>query len=290
MPSRLPALVLAVPFVLPAAVRTPPAAPAQAAPALAAPAPDDAEDVVAAYHAAAAAGDSDALVALWRAHPGDVLATIDADLEQSLALRESAEHPDQADEAAIAALEKRAVFGARAATAATGHPIFVDYATAFTSWDGAQQARFRHGQGAFGSAMAALKSGDAAAAADAARRCLELAEPLGDWWGTAMGHTVLGRAQLAAGDAGAALLSHARARQIHHDLGLAGSEYGNLAGMIEAGEALGATARVVAWLRAAVALGGSLGDEAGVVRWTERLEALAGGAGASSATGAPAAR
>jgi hypothetical protein len=227
-----------------------------------------ADEVTDAYQAAAAAGEHDALVTLWREHANRVLITIDADLEQSLSLREQSETPD---EAGIASLHARALFGARAATEASGHPIFLDYATAFTSWDEEQRKQFRAGQGAYRRASAATKGGDAEAAEQAARLCLELAEPLGDWWGTAMGHAALGRAQTMQGDARAALVSFARARLINHDLGLEGAEYGNSLAMLDACEALGATARGRVVLSAAITLGESLGDEDGVAALRVRL-------------------
>jgi hypothetical protein len=271
MPARPHALVLVllVPLVLPAAMVPPPAPPdvAAAAPA----AGVVADEVTDAYHAAAAAEDLDALVTLWRSNRSAVLITIDADLEQSLSLQDASGAPD---EAAIAALHARALFGARAATEATGHPIFLDYATAFTSWNAEQRKQFREGQGAFRRASAAAKAGDLAAAEQAARQCIELAEPLGDWWGTAMGHTALGRAQLGQGEAGAALVSLSRARMIHHDLGLDGPEYGNLLGLIDVCEALGAQARGREAFRAAIALGRALGDDDGVAQLERRLAAL----------------
>ncbi|MHC5211864.1 MAG: hypothetical protein ACYTG2_14180 [Planctomycetota bacterium] len=244
---------------------------AAVAPGAAPPAALQDDELTAAYRAAAAGGDHDALVELWRANANRVLVTIDADLEQSLSLRESSEAPD---EAAIAALHERALFGARAATAATGHPIFLDYATAFTSWDAEQQKQFRAGQGAYRRASGAGKAGDHESAAQAARQCLELAEPLGDWWGTAMGHTALGRAQLGQGDAQGALVSFSRARMIHHDLGLQGSEYGNTLALIDVCEALGANPRGREMLLAAISLGQALGDDDGVVELQQRLTAL----------------
>jgi hypothetical protein len=263
MPTRL--LLVPVLLVLLAAVAP------RSAPVAAQGADQGADELAEAYHAAAAAGDHDALVVLWRAQPGQVLVTIDADLEQSLSLRETPEPPD---EALTAARHARALVGARAATVASGHPIFVHYVTAFTSWNAEQRKQFRAGQAAFRRAAAAIKAGDMEAAAQAAAQCLELAEPLGDWWGTAMGHTALGRARLAAGDGQAALLSLSRARMLHHDLGLNGPEYSNLVAIADACEALGASARERQALREAIALGQALGDDDGVTRLQARLAAL----------------
>ncbi len=225
------------------------------------------ESIEARYHAAAAAGDEAALVALWRAHPDAVLGTIDADLEGSLALREEAEAAGQpADESAIAPLHARALFGARAAQLATGHPIFVDYVASFVGWDAEQRRSFRAGQAAFGEARAALKDGRHEEALAAGRRCSERAAALGDWWGTAMGLTAQGQALAGLGRHEEAVVALSKARILHHDLGLTGSEYGNLLGLVAALEQVGSAARLAAAATQAIELGTALGDEAGVAR------------------------
>jgi hypothetical protein len=68
-----------------------------------------------------------------------------------------------------------------------------------------------------------------------------------------------------------ALVALGRARALHHDLGLSGSEYGNLQGMVAALQALGQAARLAEIARQAADLGRSLGDAEGAAK----LEALA---------------
>lgn len=233
---------------------------------------DRGAEVTARYHEAAAEDDAASLVALWKEHPDLVLVTIDADLEGALSLRESEETPD---EEAISALHRRALFGARAADEATGHPILWDYVSSFVGWDGDEQKRFRAGQAAFGRARRAAAEGDHAAAAEAGLECVELAEPLGDWWGTAMGHSAHGRARLALGEHEAALVSLSRARMIYRDLGLFGSELSNLRGMIEALVALERFERARAALTQALALAASLGDDAARAELSDQLTRVA---------------
>jgi hypothetical protein len=184
------------------------------------------EDLVVAYRAACEAGDAEALAALWQAQPGRVLVTIDADLEASLSVWEA--DPDAPDEAAIDALLQRARFGAEVASSALGEPIFLDYATSFAGWNAEQKRQFRAGQAAYGESRRAGATGDLEAALAKARECLECAEPLGDWWGTAMG--LLAQAQALSGleRHEEALLSASRARLIYHQLGLTSSEIGAL--------------------------------------------------------------
>jgi len=244
---------------LPAAIVPP--EPAALAPAVAAAVRQDREaEVAASYKKLADAQDEAALAAVWREHPDLVLVTIDQDLEGSLSLREKSATPD---EAAIAAMHARALFGARAAVAAGLHPILADYAASFAGWDADQQKQFRAGQQAFGKSRAAAKAGKHEDALAAANECAALAEPLGDAWGTAMGFSAAGQALAALGRHEEALVALGRARTLHHDLGLSGSEYGNLKEMVKAAQSLGRAARVAELARQGAALGRALGDEQG---------------------------
>ncbi len=234
---------------------------------------DRGAEVAQRYQQAAAEEDHAGLVELWKANPGLILVTIDADLEGSLKLRESSPEPD---EDAIAALHARALAGARAAAEATGHPILLDYASAFVGWDREQQRRFRAGQAAFGRARGAAKAGDQEAAAAAGLECAELAEPLGDWWGTAMGHSAHGQALLALGRFDEALVALSRARMIYHDLGLVGSEYGNARGVVTALRELGRTERCRAAALASIELARAVGDEQGLAELEGLVQELPG--------------
>lgn len=217
-------------------------------------------EIAAKYHELAAKEDHAGLVALWKENPGAILYTIDADLEGSLAEVEKSEAPDREK---IAMLHARALFGAQAAEEATGRPIFVEYASSFVGWTREQQKSFREGQQAHGEARKALRAGEHDAAARSARRCAELAEPLGDWWGTAMGCSAEGMAHQAAGKHEAALVPLTRARMIYHDLGLTGSEYQNLRALVDSLVALERKVRARHSARQALALATALGDKDG---------------------------
>lgn len=219
--------------------------------------------------------DRTAVLALWRAHPGDVLGTIDADLEGSLRLREkAAEKSVEPDLKAIAALHTRALWGAHLAAEASGHPLIVDYASSFVGWNAEQQKQFRDGQKAYGRATKALAAGDAKAALEAGLECLQLTGPLGDWWGSAMGCDAIAAAQANLGNHEKALESAAFGRTICHDLGLVGDEYGALQRMLDACRALERTERAKAACDSALALAKQLGDDEGVKRLTETRAAL----------------
>ena len=224
------------------------------------------------YHELAAKGDRAQLVEAWRADPGAVLPTIDADLEGSLALCEQARAAGkQPDAAAVAAMRARARFGAEAADEAFGTALFTDYAVAFASWNDAQAASFRAGQAAFGRARAAAKAGDHAEALKAAAECEELARPLGDWWGAAMGAGARGQALLKLGRNDQAVAALSEAALLNHDLRLLGTEYGAVRALAEALSAAKQPERERRALERACALAEELGDQKGLAELRAKL-------------------
>ncbi len=193
---------------------------------------DPMAELTALYHAAFESGETEALAAGFAQHSGLALLVIDADLEGSLALREenlSAENEAQALERIA-----RAEFGAAVASRALHEPIFSDYAVSFGGWSEVQRLNFRAGQKAFGEARGALREGDLERAHERANRSLELAEPLGDWWGTAMALGARADALIAAEEHTEALIAASRARLLHHQLGLESSQLGDLLRMADA--------------------------------------------------------
>lgn len=228
----------------------------------------DTDPVTARYHECAANSDRAGLVELWKGNPASILYTIDADLEGSLKLVEASETPDAEK---IASLQKRALFGASCAEEATGHPILVEYATSFVGWTREQQKDFRKGQAAYGAARGAMKKGEFEAAAKHGRECSKLAEPLGDWWGTAMGFAAEGAALAAAEKHDAALTPLSRARLIYHDLGLVANEYTCLRGLVSSLRTLDRNPRALHATRQALALAKTLGHEEGVAEYEALL-------------------
>ena len=149
------------------------------------------------YEALSAAGDQAGLVALWTEIPDAAVQVIDRDLEGSLALWEE---EGEAKRSEIDALIARALRGAQAATEATGRRRILDYVTSFAGWNTEQKATFRAGQRACGEGRRALAADDHPAALERGRACRTFAEPLGDWWGTAMGLHLEGSALVASSD------------------------------------------------------------------------------------------
>ncbi|MBL8858963.1 MAG: hypothetical protein JNL28_10690 [Planctomycetes bacterium] len=207
--------------------------------------------------------DRAACLALWRANPSAVLGTIDADLEGSLKVREKSAYPDLRK---ITEMLDRAMWGAEIAAEAGGHPMILDYASSFVGWNDAERKQFRAGQAAFGRAQKALDAKAADQALAAGNECLQLARPLGDWWGTAMGFDAIAAAQAALGAHDKALEAASVARTIYHDLGLQGDEYIALQTMTTMCQKLGRTARAKVACDAALVLAKKFKDDDGQKR------------------------
>ena len=229
---------------------------------------------VVAYHEACADGNVERLADHWRSAPGRVLVTIDADLEGSLALREevrgaeATEEQRSAVESQVSELHGRALFAARVAAEALDRPLILDYAASFCGWDEDQRGAFRAGQQKYREASRALGSGELEAALAAALECVELAEPLGDAWGTAMGLSLAARLQAEDGRHEQALVLAGRARLLHRGLGLRGGELQDLHTIAASSLALDRRARALAAAR----LGVSMSEDD--PRWTEAFSTI----------------
>ena len=201
---------------------------------------------------------------LWHKERGAILPIIDADLEGSLKVREDAAGRALTadEEKSIQEMHARALWGANQAATA-GHPFVLDYASSFVGWDEEQRSSFRAGQRAYAEARGALKKGDHAAARTAAKRCRELAAPLGDWWGAQMGWEAEARALEVAGNQEEALAAWSRVRMFATTISLVGDEYEATSKVAELAAGLGRTERARAAAQAAIALATELGDEAG---------------------------
>lgn len=221
-------------------------------------------DARARYVELASKKDAAGCLDLWRKERGSILPVIDADLEGSLKVREDAAGRALTadEEKKIADMHARALWGAAQASAA-GHPFVLDYAASFVGWDEEQRSSFRAGQRAYSEARGALKKGDHAAALVAAKRCRELAAPLGDWWGAQMGWEAEARALEASGEHESALAAWSRVRMVATTISLVGDEYEATSKVAELSAELGRTERARAAAQAAIALAKELGDADG---------------------------
>jgi hypothetical protein len=226
------------------------------------------------YEALSAAGDHAGLVALWTELPDAAVQVIDRDLEGSLALWEE---EGEAKRAEIEALILRAIGGAQAATEATGRRRILDYVTSFAGWNTEQKATFRAGQEACGEGRRALADGDATAALERGRACRSFAEPLGDWWGTAMGLHVEGSALAASDDDEGAANALARGRLIYRELGLTSSALRIEAELVPILIRLGRGPRAEAMIRDGIGTAERLGLDELAARFRELEAERSGG-------------
>ncbi len=240
-------------------------------PLILAPRPCAEQDLRVKFEALDEKHDQAAIVQLWRDNPAEALGVIDSYLEGSLSKLEA----DRATPAAtIAAMEARGLRGARAADEAFGTAIFADYAASFGSWNGEEQTRFRRGQELFGVASKALRAKNYADALAKATESLELARPLGDWWGSAMALGVMGQAHLQLGHKLEALDCAGQAHLIDHDLRLVQAEYTSLDVIVRSATALGRVERALVAAEAGLALARQLGEEAGAAAYEKALADL----------------
>ncbi len=211
-----------------------------------------------------AAGDRAGIIALFREHPEQVIPVLDRDLEGSLALWEK-EGEAKRDE--IDKLIARALRGADAAVEATGRRRVLDYVTSFAGWSDGEKKRFRSGQAAFGASRGHLRAEELEMALEKGRECRELAEPLGDWWGTAMGLQAEAAALRSLGLKEEAVTAFARSRLIYRELGLTGSALRLEAELAELCLELGRKPRAKALITDGLRTAEALGDERSLTRF-----------------------
>ena len=232
------------------------------------------------------AGDVDAIAKLWKQNEGKTLLVIDSYLEGALKVIETTKEDAKPDLAKVAQMHKRALIGAAAADKAFDRTMFSDYTSSFVGWTRDQQKQFRAGQRAFGDARKAAKAGEHEKAREAGQRCIDLAAPLGDWWGFAMGLSARGAAEQQLGEDEKALASLSSARQIHTTLGLRSSAYRNAQAMVKLLVKLKRLPRATAVIENALSMARELSDKPGEVALLTQRAAVEEASGHSEAAAA----
>lgn len=211
------------------------------------------------------------IVELWKKTPFETLPTIDSYLEGSLKLVEASEAPDQD---AIVGMHAKAMGGARAADEAFGSVVFSEYASSFIGWTREQQKQFRLGQKAYGDARAAQQADRFEDALAAGQDCVTKAQPLGDWWGTAMGYSAIGAAQKGLGNVEKALTAFTSSRAIYHDLRLGGAELNCTVEMVALLKQRGSMERAKVTCQQGIALAERLGNTSAKAQLSQTLASL----------------
>ena len=227
-----------------------------------------AQNTKAAFEKMAANNAGSEIIELWKKSPFETLPTIDSYLEGSLKLVETSATPDQN---AINSMHATALTGARAADEAFGSIIFSEYASSFIGWNRDQQKQFRLGQKAHSDARTALQGKQFKAALTAGQDCLAKAQPLGDWWGTAMGYAAIGAAHKGLGSAEKSLTAFTSSRAIYHDLRLGRAELSCTLEMVTLLKQQGNAVRGKVTCSQGIALAERLGDSVAKAKLTETL-------------------
>ena len=214
---------------------------------------------------------SSEIVQLWKQSPFETLQTIDGYLEGSLKLVETSDTPDQKE---IESMHAKALAGAIAADKAFDSVIFSEYASSFIGWNREQQKQFRLGQSAYSNAKVAIKATRFEEALAAGQDCVAKAQPLGDWWGTAMGYSAIGSAHKGLGNREKALTALTSSRAIYHDLRLGQAELDCTLEMADLLKQAGTTARAKVTCTQGIALAEKLGNSAAKAKLTETLSSL----------------
>ncbi len=180
-------------------------------------APLSGKELKARFETLDSADKHDDVVKLFRDNPNGVMFLIDSYLEGSLGLFEKEGNAKAAD---IKAMHERALRGAKAASQAFMSPDIYDYTSSFVGWSDDQKKQFRVGQRECRASSNAFKEKKYDEAVTHAQAGLDAAWPLGDWWGTAMAMSALGRAHGGLGKHEEALKSISTARILYHGLAL----------------------------------------------------------------------
>ena len=230
-----------------------------------------AQNAKASFEKLIATNSTSEMIELWKGRPFETLPTIDSYLEGSLKLVETSNAPDQN---AIHEMHAKAMQGATAADKAFGSVIFSEYASSFIGWNREQQKQFRLGQKAHADARTLLQAKQFEEALTAGQDCLAKAQPLGDWWGTAMGYAVIGAAHKGLGASEKALTAYTLSRSIYHDLRLGRAELQCTVEMVSLLKQAGNTTRAKVTCLQGIALAEQLGDNPTKSKLTEILAGL----------------
>jgi len=119
---------------------------------------------------------------LWKAEPSLALPTIEKDLDEALALRTSGKDEDVKS---AAALESRALWGARIARDALDAPMIADLAAARAGWGERERGFFADAKRVHARALEWLDKRESRFGLEAAQEAANRSLGIGDWHGAA---------------------------------------------------------------------------------------------------------
>jgi tetratricopeptide (TPR) repeat protein len=172
--------------------------------------------------------DEAGCASLWTGKPSFALPTIEKDLDEALALRESGRDADAAK-----ALEERALWGARIARDALGAPAIAELAASRIGWNERDRKFFHDSKAVLEKATAFLDKTENRFGLEAAQEAANRSLALGDWHGAARAYEICAVAHQASSNFEDALVAWERARSLDRDLGLQDRELACVRGALD---------------------------------------------------------
>jgi hypothetical protein len=174
--------------------------------------------------------DVQGCAALWTSEPSLALPTIEKDLDEALELRTSGK---EADLKAAAALEARALWGARIARDALDAPMIADLAAARAGWNDRDRGFFADARKVHARALEWLEKNESRFGLEAAQEAANRSLGIGDWHGAAKAYETCAIAHQGASNFEDSLVAWETARWIDRGLRLRDRELACLRGALD---------------------------------------------------------
>jgi hypothetical protein len=204
-----------------------------------------------------AKNDVPGCAALWKERPALALATIEKDLDDALALRTGGK-PEDAKPAA--ALEARAVWGARIARDALDAPMIGELAASRSGWTERDRGHASDAKRVHEKAFEWLGKGESRFGLEAAQEAVNRYLALGEWHGAARAYETCAIAHQGTSNSEDALVAWSQARALDRALRLEDRELACLRGALDMCGAADRHARGRELAEEAVALARKVGD------------------------------
>ena len=209
------------------------------------------------FQALHAKSDAPGCAALWKEKPALALATIEKDLDEALALRAGGKTEDSK---AAAALEARALWGARVAREALDAPMIGEIAASRAGWTERDRGFFADAKKVHAKALEWFDKGESKFALEAAQEAVNRYLALGDGHGAARAYETCAIAHQGTSNFEDALVAWSQARAIDRALRLDDRELACLRGALDMCGAADRHQRGRELADEAVALARRLGD------------------------------
>lgn len=182
------------------------------------------------FQALHAKSDVQGCAALWKADPSLALPTIEKDLDEAIALRATGK---EAEAKSAAALESRALWGAKVARDALDAPMIADLAAARAGWKERDRGFFSDAKRVQARAQEWLDKKENRFGLEAAQEAASRSLGIGDWHGAAKAYETCAVAHQGASNFEDSLVAWETARWIDRELRLQDRELACLRGALD---------------------------------------------------------